>query len=450
MIDCSKIKQYLRPYTYFTTTKLLTIKDYKVGLLNRFFQLMIFGWVILDLYSNELYLKTEIPSGYTTFWAENGNLTNIQENSDFNDFVYCDNSSYNYAYDTEYWIYTNISCVNLPYSEMYQKGENEFFFTTHFTENLIDCTKQFDDNTCERKFYKDYFTVGSEGMNLGFDHFYTTSFEEGSNLGTLVKQGIDTYIKDETGNELRYFPAGDTIMMNVSEWLRLTGISLEDYNPGTNPSLEHPFVPDRTSALFRLSGLEIIIKVNFHNMRSLSGYTTTTSEINLQSNEGWSSKGSQVTYLSYPNISTVNNTYTYVDRYRYGIKFKFVISGIMGDFNMNNLINHLTSGIVLLGLSGTVLSALIVLSKTKYGKYYKKIRYTQKSMNDYSKNTLEELTNSKTLRHRKNKSKSSISRWHDEVYLDSESSFDYSDNQSKQENIDNNDLPLNYQFETHI
>ena len=85
-------------------------------------------------------------------------------------------------------------------------------------------------------------------------------------------------------------------------------------------------------------------------MRSISGYDTTTSEINLQANEGWSSK-IKVTYLSYPNISETNNTYSYVDRYRYGIKFKFVISGIMGNFNLNNLINHLTSGIVLLGLS---------------------------------------------------------------------------------------------------
>merc|ERR1711871_1830117 len=101
--------------------------------------------------------------------------------------------------------------------------------------------------------------------------------------------------------------------MNVSEWLRLTGVSLEDLNAGTNPSLEHPYVPERTSALFRLSGLEIIIKVSFHNMKSISGYTTTTSEINLQSNEGWSSKGSLVTYLTYPNISLVNNSYSYID-----------------------------------------------------------------------------------------------------------------------------------------
>ena len=79
--------------------------------------------------------------------------------------------------------------------------------------------------------------------------------------------------------------------MNVSKWLELTDISLDKYNDGTQPTLEHYLVPHDNPALFRLSGLEVIIKVNFHNMKSISGYETTTSEINLQSNSGWSSKG---------------------------------------------------------------------------------------------------------------------------------------------------------------
>ena len=349
-----------------------------------------------------------------------------------------------------------------------KKAKMNFFFTTHFTENVVNCSKTGDYNECDRSYYKDYFTIGAEGMNLGFDHFYTTSFEEGSNLRTLIGQGIDTYIKDEEGNQLAYFESGRTIMMNVSQWLNLTGVSLDDFNEGTNPSLSHPFVPEPTQALFRLSGLEIIIKVSFHNMRSVSGYETTTSEITLQANEGWSSKGSKVTYISYPNISNINNTYSYVDRYRYGIKFKFVISGIMGNFNINNLVNHLTSGIVLLGLSSSILSRIIIFSRTKYGKYYKKLRYTQKSIAKPSESTIQNLNISleskraqNSLRRRKKtRSTSSISRWHEDVYLDSESSFDYSqvsENRDRTDNLEleNSDFPVqnklpDYQHETSI
>ncbi len=434
-----KIKETLLPYSYFTTNKLLTLKDPKIGLINKGIQALILSWVVFDLTFNELYLKTEVPSGYTTFWAENGNLTRIQQENQFDDFIFCDNSSYNYAYDTDYWLYTNISCVNLPYSEMYQKGENEFFFTTHFTENVINCSKNNEINECSRTYHKDYFTVGTEGMLLGFDHFYTTSFEEGSNLPTIIKEGIDTYVKDEQGNQLAFFPAGNTIIMNVSKWLELTDISLDKYNDGTQPTLEHYLVPHDNPALFRLSGLEVIIKVNFHNMKSISGYETTTSEINLQSNSGWSSKGSKVTYMVYPNISETNNSYSYIDRYRYGIKFKFVISGVMGDFNVNNLVTHLTSGIVLLGLSGSILSTLIVFSKTRYGKYYKKLKYTQKSNPRLKKFNENVKINTSEKEVRKRKNKNSISKWIDNIYLESESSFDYSENESdipKEESID--------------
>ena len=420
MTFLKKIKDFFLPYSYFTTSKQFTLKDPKIGIINKILQSIIFAWILFDLMFNELYLKTEIPSGYTTFWAENGDLTKIQENNKFEDFIFCDNSSYNYAYDTNYWLYNNISCVNLPYSEMYQKGENEFFFTSHFTENVINCSKTFDTNECVRTYNKDYFTVGTEGMLLGFDHFYTTTFEEGGNLPNIIKNGIDTYIKDDNGNVLDYFPAGNTIKMNVSRWLQLTNVSLDQYNDGTQPSLEHYNVPHSNRALFRLSGLEIIIKVNFHNIKSISGYTTTTSEINLQSNSGWSSKGSSVNYITYPNISDINNTYSYIDRYKYGIKFKFVVSGVMGNFNINNLVTHLTSGIVLLGLSTTIIASLITVSKTRYGKYYKKLRYTQKSISNPSKSTLE------TLEIKKRRI-NSISKWQNNIYLESESSFDYSD-----------------------
>ena len=88
-----------------------------------------------------------------------------------------------------------------------------------------------------------------------------------------------------------------SIIMNVSKWLELTDISLDKYNDGTQLTLEHYLVPHDNPAS---DCLEVIIKVNFHNMKSISGYETTISEINLQSNSGWSSKGSKVTYMYLP------------------------------------------------------------------------------------------------------------------------------------------------------
>ena len=78
-------------------------------------------------------------------WSERGNLYDLQReysNSKNNTelskkFSYCDNSTYNYIYKLPYWDYRNISCINLPYSEMYEKSVSEFFFLTMFHENRI-------------------------------------------------------------------------------------------------------------------------------------------------------------------------------------------------------------------------------------------------------------------------------------------------------------------------
>jgi len=196
---------------YFTTTKLITIKNKKVGFFNTFIQICILSYIAWDLAYHELYKEVEIPSGYTAFWAENGNLTNIQRNTNMSETIFCYNDTYNYAYDTEEWDYDNISCAKLPYAEMYEKGEGEFFFLTHFTE--YDITVKNCPNTtykCLHTNNKEFFTIGVEGMILAFDHFYTTTFEQGSNLGNGGLKLIDTYIKDNQEKH-KLFNAIDTI-----------------------------------------------------------------------------------------------------------------------------------------------------------------------------------------------------------------------------------------------
>ena len=367
---------------YFTTTKLITIKNKRVGFLNHCIQGLILSYILWDLIYHELYKKVEIPSGYTTFWTENGDLTTIQESTNFSSTVFCDNSTYNYAYDTEEWVYSNFSCVNLPYAEMYEKGENEFFFLTHFTEYNM-TIKNCPNSTikCSEKRNQDFFTVGSEGMLLAFDHFYTTTFDRGSNVGNTGLKLIDTYIKDSEGNIVRHFGQGETIKLKVQEWLDYAHIDLDDYNYGTPVSLPHPWVPEPNLPFNRMSGVEIIIEVDYHNIKYFSGYDSPTCEIKIQPNSGWASKGSQIHYLTYPHVGDIDNMYHYVDRYRYGIKFKFIISGLMGEFNMNSLITHLVSGIVLVNMSTLIVSCIIMYFTGEYGKSFSKLRYTKTSIN---------------------------------------------------------------------
>lgn len=403
----------LKSIFYFTTPKLVTFNDVRIGSLNKILQSCILGIIIYDLCFNELYLKTEIPSGYTTFWTENGNLTNIQ-NSNESNHSYCNNKDYDYAYDADTWVYREIDCIKLPYSEMYIKGENEFFFLTHFTEYNTKVTTCENEMKCIERDNKDYFTIGSEGMILAFDHFYATSFEEGSNLITENKK-IDTYIKNENGKTIKKFNQGETIKLNLSEWLELSNIDLDSYNEGTPVSYPHPLIENPSLPYNRLSGVEIIIKVNYYNMKSLSGYETSTCELQLSPNSGWASKGSTVTYEDYPNVSDINDEYSYVDRYKYGVKFKFIVSGIMGKFNVNNLVNHLVSGLVLVNTSSAIVCLIALYLLGSYSNKFKKMKYSDinidmntnemineniESINDEFEDALERLENTE-LRNRK-------------------------------------------------
>ena len=403
----------LKSIFYFTTPKLVTFNDVRIGSLNKILQSCILGIIIYDLFFNELYLKTEIPSGYTTFWTENGNLTNIQ-NSNESNHSYCNNKDYDYAYDADTWVYREIDCIKLPYSEMYIKGENEFFFLTHFTEYNTKVTACENEMKCIERDNKDYFTIGSEGMILAFDHFYATSFGEGSNLITENKK-IDTYIKNENGKTIKKFNQGETIKLNLSEWLELSNIDLDSYNEGTPVSYPHPLIENPSLPYNRLSGVEIIIKVNYYNMKSLSGYETSTCELQLSPNSGWASKGSTVTYEDYPNVSDINDEYSYVDRYKYGVKFKFIVSGIMGKFNVNNLVNHLVSGLVLVNTSSAIVCLIALYLLGSYSNKFKKMKYSDinidmntnemineniESINDEFEDAIEILENTE-LRNRK-------------------------------------------------
>ena len=55
---------------------------------------------------------------------------------------------------------------------------------------------------------------------------------------------------------------GETIKINVSDWLQYSEISLDSLNEGTPISKIHPNILEPGLAYNRLSGIEIIIKVN--------------------------------------------------------------------------------------------------------------------------------------------------------------------------------------------
>ena len=387
---------------YFPIPKLLIIQDIRLGVLNRFIQFGIFIFVLVNLSYYELYYKTETPKGYiTSMWSERKNLYEIQRQySNLNKsnkgmitkFNYCDNSKYNYIYELPYWDYRNVSCINLPYSEMYEKGEQEFFFLTMFHENhinLYNC-KHPDyinlnntedkkeclindrlDGNCLCQNYKNYFTVGIEEMLFSFDYKYLTSFKKGGNVDDKNGGSVKTELYDINQNYNRTYNTNENIGLTIKDWLQIADINLEDINYATRLSkLENG--TEKVHSKFRMSGIEILLKIECSNFKTFTNmnYGDTLCKIKPYINEGWASKGSMINYIKYPDLNDKYINAIYYDRYRYGIKFKFLFTGNIGEFHYNNFINTLLSGVVLFGTSATII--LLILTNFFHG-YMKNI-----------------------------------------------------------------------------
>jgi hypothetical protein len=424
-MDCNKL-------FYFTIPKILIVKDVRLGLINRILQLLVFIYMFVNIFYYESYFKTEKPNGYiTSFWAETSGMYEAQRNYSHyldnnislsnTEYNHCQNSEYNYIYSLPYWDLSNVTCINIPYSEAYQKTEEELFFMTFFTENHIhiyDCEHpeyhdlfnsslmEYDDfsgdenvdgklrnllnggemmrnhscqvrdkldGNCLCQNYQNYFTIGIEHMALVFDYKYFTTFQKGGNFEDKTSQSVITEIYDIDNNLFKTIPENTNIRLSIQECLNLTNTKLSDYNIATSKSvLLNNVVNESKYPHNRITGLDIIIKIDCSNLKVETDldYNITLCRIFPMVNEGWSSKGSKITYIKYPNLYDDFIEYVYVDRYRYGIKFKFMFTGSIGDFDYFNLLNSIISAIVLFGSVATI---IVLISSNLLCNYTEKI-----------------------------------------------------------------------------
>ena len=399
----------------FTVGKSVIIKDKKIGITHTLIKVFILGFILYDLFYKELYFKTEIPAGYTTMWAETHKLYEFQSNATKKTPHYCNNINYNYIYTLPYWDYRDIDCINLHYSEMYEKGESEIFFMTFFTENHIKTKKCEDisvfnntkcnivdklDGNCFCQNYKNFFTNGVEYMKLSFNHIYSTTFETGGNIADASVTPIRTIIRNSKDEDVKVFNKNENILLTIKEWLEFANVDLEGYNMNTKQTELGEKIVDINSIKNRASGLEIILKVNYFNIKHLTERDETVCIITVKPNYGWASKGSKNNYIKYPDLinNALNSTSVYVDRYRYGIKFKFIVSGLMGTFDFFMLINYLVSIIVLINFSHMLITYIIMYMLGDKSKYYDKNTCESINYSEYKKTDEENNGESNIIR----------------------------------------------------
>jgi hypothetical protein len=275
-----------------------------------------------------------------------------------------------------------------------------------------EAAQQVVEGRCTHLKENNYIIPGMEGSTLSFDHSYDTTSEmySGTKPKTYVQKKdyvnevrvLDLNEYEFAPNEYEFAP-GESVQLTMKQWLELAGVDLDkpfDQQPGNfegtlegltgggadysgtgtqlNSAGKYPYP--------RLSGVRLNILVRYFNYDLHKKVHT---EIDIYDDDvyaivtvspvlGWFSKGQEITYRSNPTDLTdpidaadgAPDGY-FQDMYKYGILFDIQQTGLVGALDLKFIILTLTSGLVLLGVAGTIVNLLAKFGLGDLSKTYK-------------------------------------------------------------------------------
>ena len=408
----------------YLTEKRTLIRDWRLALLYYFLLAGVVAYVVTSLVSGKSYIMTEVPTGVASAWGLRGDdFFELQKNATKNETEggngFCDDlNKYTFIYNDE-WVYDNMKCGFFTADEMISKlpSGNVIFFATHVDTRLwarytatrnatghytcpeatikanfggTDATQVIEGRCTHSKEYN-YIIPGMEGSKMEFDHSYDTTSEQFS--GTKPK----TYVrKKDSDKDEHVFEPGESVELTMNEWLDLAGVDLDkpfDEQPGNfegtleglkgsgsdgsmDNSTDYPHP--------RLSGVRLNILVRYFNydlhkdVHSAMGDDTVYAIVTVSPILGWFSKGHDITYRAEPtdltdpiDASDGKPEGYFQDMYKYGILFDIQQTGLIGQLDPVFIILTLTSGLVLLGVAGTVVNLVAKFGLGELSKNYK-------------------------------------------------------------------------------
>jgi len=413
----------------YLTEKRTLIRDWRLALLYYALLGLVTAYVVTSLVNGKSYIMTEVPTGVASAWGSGGEeFYKLQKEWDTTS-VHCNatgTGKYMFNYSASY-VYDNVNCGYFNAAEMISKlpSGNVMFFATHAHQSLAarykatevvaadgtltytwpeaamesnfgEAAQQVVDGRCTHLKENNYIIPGMEGSTMAFDHSYDTNSGEYS--GTKPK----TYVqkKDSDVNEYEFAP-GQSVQLTMKQWLELAGVDLDkpfDQQPGNfegtlegltgggadysgtgtalNSAGKYPYP--------RLSGVRLNILVRYFNydlhkkVHTEMGDDDVYAIVTVSPVLGWFSKGQEITYRSNPTDLTdpidaadgAPEGY-YQDMYKYGILFDIQQTGLVGALDPVFIILTLTSGLVLLGVAGTIVNLLAKFGLGDLSKTYK-------------------------------------------------------------------------------
>ncbi|GMH40927.1 hypothetical protein BSKO_08831 [Bryopsis sp. KO-2023] len=394
----------LQPAFNFTASKYVLIKDWRLGVVLRTFQVAILIYILADVFRAASYLESEVPKGVIlpftpaenrkerkTLWGNRAeNATKLS---------YCtDPDEYNFEYQGQK--FEDITCMFAEASSLSKKGDNQYFITTYTNVDKLvyikaaergDCGQYKPDGysliifvdgddagaggACVYESSASYFPIGADTGRLKVLHGYFTSIVE-KNGGNPK-----TYVRNAVTKEQEVFQAGDVIDLTVERWLDIAGVKLDlpmdapeqvtfESDSAQTGSGDYK---DRYPRL-RLSGVNILVNMNYYTRKLApppwkkstgKGADDIICVIDVTPVYRWSLQGSDIRHsITRPDSpifldskglpASFNDgevAAIQTDLQNYGIQFSFQIAGNVGRFAISALIAALVAGSVLLSVA---------------------------------------------------------------------------------------------------
>ena len=365
----------------------------------------VFGALFAPLYFQDAWALTETPGGTVNAWDSPGTMEAITlDDTLATRTPYCSSESHSYA-EGDFQL-ESPDCMALLPGELTEKSTASAFFTTAYMETVTigwPCAGDANETRkegCEAGGGFSYrrrngqcgcvsqqavYPLAVEQMIMGFEHAYDTGLlgQGWSALSNRVGNwlasnssalpppadtvtdeeqndgaGIFSMLQLANGSTSRY-EAGEPLELSVADWLRAANISLETLNDQVSADSRGRRVP------LRSSGVTVRVEVEYSNRdpvsgRAVIGNTNVHADVSLRREVAtWTGVAKQTTWVISPALPRSNpSEYYLVERWRYGVKFEFVVSGRVYRLDFFVLLGVVLSAVVAIGVSRVVADAV--------------------------------------------------------------------------------------------
>eukprot|EP00746_Dinoflagellata_sp_MGD_P018439 gnl/MRDRNA2_/MRDRNA2_14274_c0_seq1.p1 gnl/MRDRNA2_/MRDRNA2_14274_c0~~gnl/MRDRNA2_/MRDRNA2_14274_c0_seq1.p1 ORF type:complete len:620 (+),score=94.74 gnl/MRDRNA2_/MRDRNA2_14274_c0_seq1:158-2017(+) len=370
--------------------KRVKIENRRLALMYYFLLVALLAFTCWNFIDNKSYLTSLEVYGKVHYWATNywfyGDGAE-KIDAEYAEKAFCTSpADYNYC-DTPdcAWHYHDAKCLKIctqnqvencfPANSRWFKEDTGIFLPTYYNETI-------QMHNAASISTKQVYVKGVEELGIAFHHEYFLenlkqdreqgSSQEDTGKGTPYPEGMLTIWVDEDENEIARWKPGKAVELSVRDILqhiKTQGVDIDSINTDFRNHLDGAKYPD--GVLTRISGLSISISLsysNHHYMDELSDSDFTWQGpvcfLTLYAATPWTSK---------PIIQTFDENGSTMQRYFYGIRFKFESTGRFVWVDISKVTALVTTLLVWMGFAKQAVYQFSIHALGSLSEVYKRV-----------------------------------------------------------------------------